>query len=159
MESSMITIDTPVGPLTVAGDGEHVTFAGFGPADRPVGRDTSGGVPDGVAEAVRSYFDGRPDALDAVPLAHHGTPYQLHGWRLLRTVRTPLTYTDFAALLGRPAAIRAAASVCARNEIALFTPCHRVLRTDGSLGGYRWGLDVKRALLRHEEATSPAISY
>jgi len=63
---------------------------------------------------------------------------------------SPVTYSEFARLAGRPAAIRAAAAACARNPVALFTPCHRVLRLDGSLGGYRWGLDVKRWLLNFE---------
>jgi methylated-DNA-[protein]-cysteine S-methyltransferase len=62
----------------------------------------------------------------------------------------PVTYTAFAELTGRPRAVRAAAAACARNAAALFVPCHRVLRTDGTLGGYRWGLDVKRWLLDHE---------
>ena len=59
-------------------------------------------------------------------------------------------YTEFAAVMGRPDAVRAAASVCARNAPALFVPCHRVLRSDGSLGGFAWGLDVKRSLLERE---------
>jgi methylated-DNA-[protein]-cysteine S-methyltransferase len=66
----------------------------------------------------------------------------------------PVTYTAFAELSGRPAAVRGAASACARNAAALFVPCHRVLRTDGSLGGYRWGLPVKRWLLDHEQGRS-----
>ena len=75
-----------------------------------------------------------------------------HAWNVLRDVQPgePVTYTEFAALAGRPAAVRAAAQACARNAAALFVPCHRVLRTDGSLGGFRWGLDVKRWLLGHE---------
>jgi methylated-DNA-[protein]-cysteine S-methyltransferase len=68
----------------------------------------------------------------------------------------PVTYSEFARRSGRPAAIRAAASACARNPVALFTPCHRVLRLDGSLGGYRWGLPVKRWLLDHEAAAAGA---
>jgi methylated-DNA-[protein]-cysteine S-methyltransferase len=64
----------------------------------------------------------------------------------------PVTYTEFAELSGRPAAIRAAAAACARNPVAFFVPCHRVLRLDGTLGGYRWGLPVKRWLLDHEAA-------
>ena len=63
---------------------------------------------------------------------------------------SPLTYTEFAQLAGRPEAVRGAAAACARNPVALFTPCHRVLRMDGSLGRYRWGLPVKRLLLDHE---------
>jgi methylated-DNA-[protein]-cysteine S-methyltransferase len=71
---------------------------------------------------------------------------------VLRTVPPgqPLTYTEFALLASRPAAVRAAASACARNAAALFVPCHRVLRTGGALGGFRWGIDVKRWLLAHE---------
>jgi methylated-DNA-[protein]-cysteine S-methyltransferase len=155
----MITIDTPVGDLTMAGDGSHVTFAAFGEftrADLPAGVITDGGIPAGAPDAVRSYFDGDLAALDSIPVAQYGTDYQRHGWVMLRTVRTPVTYTEFALLVGRPAAVRAAASICARNEIALLTPCHRVLRTDGSLGGYRWGLDIKRSLLSHEAAAAQA---
>ena len=64
----------------------------------------------------------------------------------------PVSYTEYAAKSGRPAAVRAAASACARNAAAMFVPCHRVLRNDGSLGGFRWGLPVKRWLLDHETA-------
>jgi methylated-DNA-[protein]-cysteine S-methyltransferase len=76
----------------------------------------------------------------------------MHAWGVLRTVEPgePVTYTGYAALAGRPAAVRAAASACARNAAALFVPCHRVVRTGGGLGGFRWGTDVKRWLLDHE---------
>jgi methylated-DNA-[protein]-cysteine S-methyltransferase len=66
--------------------------------------------------------------------------------------RPPLTYAEFAAALGSPSAVRAAASICARNAAALFVPCHRVLRTGGALGGFAWGLPVKQALLDREAA-------
>ena len=65
---------------------------------------------------------------------------------------TRSSYAEFAAALGQPSAVRAAASICARNAPALFVPCHRVLRSDGSLGGFAWGLDVKRSLLAREAA-------
>jgi methylated-DNA-[protein]-cysteine S-methyltransferase len=61
-----------------------------------------------------------------------------------------VTYTEFARLAGRPSAVRAAAMACARNAVALFVPCHRVLRLDGGYGGYRWGVPVKQLLLDHE---------
>jgi len=108
-----------------------------------------------VTEHVRSYFDGDRSALDAVVVEqYNGGEYMRHAWQVMREIKpgTPVTYSDFARLSGRPAAIRAAASACARNPVALFTPCHRVLRLDGSLGGYRWGLPVKRFLLDHEAA-------
>ena len=75
-----------------------------------------------------------------------------HAWDVLRTVQAgaPVTYSEYASMSGRPAAVRAAASACARNSAALFVPCHRVIRIGGNLGGFRWGLDVKRWLLAHE---------
>jgi methylated-DNA-[protein]-cysteine S-methyltransferase len=75
-------------------------------------------------------------------------------WRALRNVPggAAVTYTELAALAGRPAAVRAAASGCATNLVALVVPCHRIVRTDGGLGGYLFGTDVKESLLRHEGA-------
>src|SRR5262249_12441427 len=67
----------------------------------------------------------------------------------------PVTYPGYAALAGRPAATRAAALACARNAVALFVPCHRVVKTDGGLAGYRWGVRVKRWLLAHAAGTRP----
>ncbi len=98
-------------------------------------------------------------AIDAVPVRQASGPYRAHAWDVLRTVEPgdPVTYTRYAELSGRPAAVRAAAGACAMNAAALFVPCHRVLRTDGSLGGFRYGLDVKRSLLdREARATASA---
>ncbi len=141
----MITIETPVGPFSMTGDGFVVTEARFGDTDMP-----HGDVPEAAVKAVRAYFDGDLHALDSVPVRQSGTPYLSHCWDVLRTLTTPVTYTEFAHLTGKPHAVRAAAQGCARNHIALFVPCHRVLRTDGTLGGYRWGIDIKRSLLEHE---------
>ena len=95
---------------------------------------------------------GDLSAIDDVPVRQRSGAFLEHAWDVLRTVPAgaPVTYTEYAAKSGRPTAIRAAASACARNAAALFVPCHRVLRTDGTLGGFRWGLPVKRALLEHE---------
>ncbi|SDQ78273.1 methylated-DNA--[protein]-cysteine S-methyltransferase [Quadrisphaera sp. DSM 44207] len=105
-----------------------------------------------VADALAAYADGDVDALDAVPVEQPGAPFLQEAWRALRGVRagTTTSYTGLAAAAGRPAAVRAAGSACARNLVAPFVPCHRVLRSDGSLGGYLYGVDVKAALLRHE---------
>jgi methylated-DNA-[protein]-cysteine S-methyltransferase len=143
----MITISTPAGPFSMAGNGEVVTEARFG--GETVGR---GDVPQIAIDAIKSYLDGDLAAIDNLPVLQHGTPYLEHCWETLRTVKAPVTYTTFAALTGKPpAAVRAAAQGCARNQIALLVPCHRVLRADGSLGGYRWGLSVKEWLLGHEK--------
>jgi methylated-DNA-[protein]-cysteine S-methyltransferase len=110
-----------------------------------------------ASAAVRAYYDGDVAAIDAVEVAQTGTALQLAGWQALRDIEPghPLTYTEFAAALGQPSAVRAAASICARNAPALFVPCHRVLRSDGSMGGFAWGVDVKRSLLDREAARVP----
>jgi methylated-DNA-[protein]-cysteine S-methyltransferase len=141
----MITIETPIGPFSMTGNGFTVTQARFGDTDLPPGE-----VPPEAVKAVESYFGGDIAALESVPVQQSGTPYLEHCWDVLRTLRAPVTYTEFARLTGKPHAVRAAAQGCARNQVALLVPCHRVLRSDGSLGGYRWGLHVKQWLLAHE---------
>jgi len=110
-----------------------------------------------VGAAVRSYFDGDVAAIDGVPVEQRiGGRFIAEAWQVMRTIKPgmPVTYTEFAGLAGRPDAIRAAAAACARNPVALFVPCHRVRRSDGTLGGYRWGLTVKSWLLDHERRAS-----
>ncbi|MEU9506806.1 methylated-DNA--[protein]-cysteine S-methyltransferase [Micromonospora sp. NPDC048170] len=156
-------IDTPAGPLSImVGPDGAVRAAGFTgdpesllPLMHPTMRAPlrHRGDLGPVSAAVASYLDGELTAIDTVPVRQHtGGTFMAHAWQVLREVKPgdPVTYTGFAGLAGRPAAVRAAAAACARNAAALFVPCHRVLRTDGTLGGYRWGLDVKRWLLRHE---------
>lgn len=154
-------IDTPDGTLIVIADAEdRVLASGWStdaravvdrihPALRPaswIEAATAGGA------AARAYYDGDLAAIDAVEVRQRGTELQLAGWAALRRIApgAPLNYTEFAAALGAPSAVRAAASICARNAPALFVPCHRVLRADGSMGGFAWGTDVKRALLARE---------
>jgi methylated-DNA-[protein]-cysteine S-methyltransferase len=105
-----------------------------------------------VAEAVARYADGEPDALGSVPVAQPGGPFQQRAWAAMRAIPagSTLTYAGLALAAGSPAAVRAAGSACARNLVAPFVPCHRVLRSGGALGGYYYGVDVKRALLAHE---------
>ena len=87
-----------------------------------------------------------------LPLDLRGTAFQLKVWRFLLGVADGATvsYGDVARGIGQPRAVRAAASACGRNRVAVLVPCHRVLRGDGGLGGYRWGLDRKRTLLDAE---------
>jgi methylated-DNA-[protein]-cysteine S-methyltransferase len=109
---------------------------------------------EGVNEAVTAYHDGDLTAIEDVVVQQVSGAFLLHAWDVLRTVKPgkPVTYTELAELSGRGPAVRAAASACARNAAALFVPCHRVVRTDGTLGGFRWGLPAKRWLLDHETA-------
>ena len=90
--------------------------------------------------------------MPALPLDVRGTAFQLRVWRYLQQIPpgAVLSYTEVAAGIGAASAVRAVASACARNRIALLIPCHRVIRGDGGLGGYKWGLDRKRALLDAE---------
>ncbi len=107
---------------------------------------------DGVTDVVIAYHEGDLTAIDDVEVEQRSGPFLEQAWKVLRTVPAgaPVSYAEFAAACGNPAAVRAAAAACARNPSALFVPCHRVLRSDGSLGGFRWGLPVKRWLLDHE---------
>jgi AraC family transcriptional regulator of adaptative response/methylated-DNA-[protein]-cysteine methyltransferase len=86
------------------------------------------------------------------PLAPQGSEFQRAVWRVLQTIPAgqTRTYSQVADVLGKPAATRVVASACAANPIAVLIPCHRVLRADGGLGGFYWGLDLKRALLQRE---------
>ena len=97
-----------------------------------------------------SHSGPRPD----LPLDLRGTAFQIKVWRFLLSVKPGMvvSYTEVAQAVGKPKAIRAAASACAANRVAILVPCHRALRADGGLGGYRWGLDRKRALLDVERA-------
>ena len=94
----------------------------------------------------------------AVPLDVEGTLFQTQVWRVLQGIpagRT-MSYADVAAALGRPRAHRAVARACGANPVALLIPCHRVTRRGGGLGGYRWGVARKRALLAREGASEAA---
>lgn len=107
-----------------------------------------------ITDAVTAYYDGDLSAIEAVPVHQLSGPFRNHAWEVLRTVAPgkPVTYSEYARLAGRPAAVRAAAGACAFNAAALFVPCHRVIRTDGSLGGFRWGVAIKTSLLTREKA-------
>jgi methylated-DNA-[protein]-cysteine S-methyltransferase len=157
------TMDTPTGPLTILADTDGAVLAAGWTEDADelvplVHRDLRGEPrtrPDlgRVTAAVRAYLDGDLDATSTVTVRQHaGGTFLTAAWKTLREVPPgePVTYTELAARTGKPSAVRAAAQACARNAAALFVPCHRVIRTDGGLGGFRWGLDVKRWLLAHE---------
>ncbi|MGW9156844.1 methylated-DNA--[protein]-cysteine S-methyltransferase [Microbacterium sp. NPDC055665] len=161
MTALIQTIETPDGAFTILADERQrvlssgwtsdveAILARLSPALRP--EELREGETD-AADAALAFYAGDLSAIDAVAVKQSGTALQLVGWSALRAIEpgAPLTYTGFAELLGNPNAVRAAASICARNAPALFVPCHRVLRTDGTLGGFAWGLDVKESLLARE---------
>ena len=93
-----------------------------------------------------------------LPLDIRGTAFQARVWRALQKVPPgkTATYTEIAAALGQPRAVRAVAAACAANKLALLVPCHRIVRRDGDVAGYRWGVERKRALLAAEDAAATA---
>jgi AraC family transcriptional regulator of adaptative response/methylated-DNA-[protein]-cysteine methyltransferase len=103
------------------------------------------------SDAIKQYIDGTTSYID-VPINMQGTKFQENVWQHLRQIPPgeTRTYTQVAEALGCPKAVRAVANACASNRIALAIPCHRVVRQDGGLGGYRWGLERKEALLKSE---------
>jgi methylated-DNA-[protein]-cysteine S-methyltransferase len=160
------TLTTPAGPFTIIATDDAVLASGW-TADandllRVIHRSLR---PTALIErtdlgeftrAAAAYHDGDLHAIDAIPVRQTSGEFLVHAWEILRKVPPgePVTYAEYAALAGRPAAVRGAASACARNATALFVPCHRVVRTGGGMGGFRWGVEVKRWLLTHETATT-----
>src|SRR6202011_6353258 len=98
----------------------------------------------GFVEAPRIGLD--------LPLDVRGTAFQERVWKALQEVPAGATvsYTEIARRIGAPTSVRAVASACAANKLAVAIPCHRVVRNDGALSGYAWGVDRKRALIAHE---------
>ena len=105
-----------------------------------------------IARVVRTIADQADGA--SIPLDLVGTAFQQQVWRALQAIPLGETrsYGAVAKSLGRPGAVRAVASACAANRVAIVVPCHRVVREDGTVGGYRWGPARKRALLAAEAA-------
>lgn len=163
MSSYSSTLDTPIGPFTMVVDADGSVLASGWTAqvsqllplvhsdlrEEPAARRDLGAA----TAAVRAYHEGDLTAPDAIWVRQHTSgAFLAAAWKTLREIPPgrPISYTELASRTGNPAASRAAAQACARNAAALFVPCHRVVRTDGSAGGFRWGLDIKRWLLSHE---------
>lgn len=110
-----------------------------------------------VMTALTQLAAGRP--APSLPVDVRGTAFQARVWAALREIPAgeTRTYTQVAESLGSPSSVRAVARACATNKIALAIPCHRVIRSDGNLAGYRWGLQVKEQLLA-DEASQPPVS-
>ncbi len=168
-EAVTATVPTPIGPFTVialTGSDRPTTVLAAGWTDDPeelrrlIAADlrpeklVSQSRLENVTDAVIAYHKGDLTAIDTIAVQQHSGAFVSHAWDVLRSIPagSPVSYTEYAARSGRPGAVRAAGYACAHNAAALFVPCHRVLRTDGSLGGFRWGLPVKQWLLDHEAA-------
>jgi methylated-DNA-[protein]-cysteine S-methyltransferase len=168
------TVPTPVGPFTLLVGGDGVCAAGF--TGRPETlqrrldrRRRAAAVrpatdPDGVASRLLAYLAGEVGVLDEVTVDQPGDPSRQAAWRALRSVPAgqTISYRQLGALadLADPATdplgAQAAGVACASNHVALIVPCHRVVRADGRLGGYGWGVPRKSWLLDHEAAAAAA---
>jgi AraC family transcriptional regulator of adaptative response/methylated-DNA-[protein]-cysteine methyltransferase len=160
--------ETVLGPILMAATDRGVCFAQFGSDCDSLLEQLRGEYPRAELERYRGQaarqLDHWIDALNAyiqnkrprpdIPLDLQGTAFQIKVWEFLLSLEDGevISYGELARGIDRPRAVRAAASACAANRIAVLVPCHRILRGDGGLGGYRWGLERKRALLDAERA-------
>lgn len=106
-----------------------------------------------VVSAVIEQVDGARNQLD-LPLDIQGTAFQQAVWQSLQQIPagSTVSYATLAERIGNPKAVRAVAGACAANPLAVAIPCHRVVRSDGNLSGYRWGIERKRSLLARESS-------
>lgn len=158
------TASSPLGELLVARSITGVCSILIGDDRETVAAELTAAFPDarlimddaavGGDLATAARFVEQPAAgLDLI-LDMRGTSFQRTVWDMLRTIPSGSTvsYTELAERLGEPGSARAVAGACAANKIALAVPCHRVVRRDGNLAGFRWGIDRKRHLLGKEAA-------
>lgn len=154
-------VPTPVGPLRVAErDGRVVALAFADQFERvaaPVRRRFPGPWIDGEPRCLRSlerYVAGDLAALEQLDVDVDGSAFRRQVWTSLRAIPVGETrsYADIARDVGAPTAVRAVGSANGANPVWLIVPCHRVVRSDGALGGYGGGVERKRWLLRHEGA-------
>jgi len=153
-------VDTPIGSFRVAEREGRVCAAAFGdgwsnvaarverrlgPISWKRGETTS-------APALAAYFRGELNALDRIEVDAAGSPFQASIWSRLRDIHpgTTVSYSELASAVGSPRASRAVGSANAVNPLCLIVPCHRVVRADGTPGGYAGGPERKDWLLRHE---------
>ena len=160
--------DTVLGPILMAATDRGVCFAQFGSdcaalqaqlraeypqAELQAYHGESSAPLDRWIDALNAYIQNKQPRPD-IPLDLRGTAFQIKVWEFLLSLKDGdvISYAELAEGIEKPRAVRAAASACGANRIAVLVPCHRILRGDGGLGGYRWGLERKRSLLDAERA-------
>ena len=107
-----------------------------------------------ITELVENYFDGDLSSLNGISVRQPGSDFSQSVWKAMRKIPAGKTwsYGDLAKKIGSPAAMRAVGTACGKNLIAPIIPCHRVVKSDGAIGQYGYGVEVKEFLLRHENA-------
>ena len=157
-----VTVPSPLGSVLVAcsARGISAVLLGDDPTElaTEVQRRFPGATPAGADPEITALARRVIEVIESpacetdLPLDLRGTDFQRAVWDVLRAIPagTTATYAQIATQLGRPAAVRAVGQACGANHVAVLVPCHRVLRGDGSLSGYRWGVERKRTLLERE---------
>ena len=162
------TVDSVLGRLLVAATARGICFVSLGETDAPLVAALEAEFPeaevivrdeDAIAPALDdllAHLEGKTPHL-SLPLDVRATAFQRRVWQELMAIPPSETrsYSEIAAALGLPKGQRAVGRACATNPVAIVVPCHRALRADGTLGGYRWGLERKAALLRREAEIVP----
>lgn len=158
-----ITIETPDGNFHIIIDSEGVArVSGFGRLEELLKRlpeDLQGlsvkPVKNHPYEVyVKDYYEGNIAALNFIPKDQNGTDFQKRVWKAIEQIPEgkTISYKQLSEASGNPAAVRAAGTICGLNRLILLIPCHRVLKSDGSIGSYLHGSAIKESLLRHEHA-------
>src|SRR5207248_3198943 len=139
-------VDSPIGPLAITVSPKGLTGLLFGTSTK---RDAASGE---IAGALRAYFGGDLHAIDGLEVDPSGTAFQRKVWAALRTIPAGQTwsYARLAREVGKPTATRAVGAANGANPVAIVIPCHRVIASDGTLGGYGGGLPLKKYLLELE---------
>jgi methylated-DNA-[protein]-cysteine S-methyltransferase len=157
------TIDSPIGPLLLTGEGDTLRGLSMQGGRRPLAIGSSWQHADHAFPTVRSqleqYFSGRRQTFE-LGLELAGSPFELTVWNALRQIPygTTTSYGALAQQIGHPSAARAVGVANGRNPVAVIVPCHRVIGADGSLTGFGGGLERKRFLLDLETGVLPLLS-
>jgi methylated-DNA-[protein]-cysteine S-methyltransferase len=162
MEFHLDEFESPIGNIVLAESGGALCALDFETSPEPVlarlnrrlgpVQVSSGNGAQQFRDRLEAYFQGELRALDGLAVEPGGTAFQREVWSALQRIPAGSTtsYSELAAAIGRPSAVRAVGMANSRNPIAVVIPCHRVIGRDGSLTGYAGGLERKRWLLRHE---------
>lgn len=161
-EIAYAMVTTWIGKVLVATTMRGVCAVKIGEGRSPLIRDLEAEFPkacivengddlSSITAVVKALAGGR--ASEQLPIDVEGTAFQMKVWEALQQIprAVAVSYADVARTIGHPKSARAVANACAANAVALVVPCHRVVRADGSSGGYRWGRERKEALLRSEQ--------
>lgn len=167
VEISYASTRTSFGLVLMAATDRGICFIQFGSSEKSLSEQLKAEFPRAViskmpqkhrkqfagwAKVLNEYLEGHIKNIK-LPLDIRGTVFQVIVWKYLQKIPYGeiVSYSDVAQAIGKPKAVRAVATACARNNIAIVIPCHRVLRGNGELAGYRWGIERKRQLLKLEK--------